>query len=180
MADPQPGLSLSHVARDPFSAPFDEEIDHAVLYETRSNVPADELGPIVDELKIPQGLERGLRALGVDPATVDGADLILALLRMFGYAVSEHAFPGSYMAIKNGVSTYILAEGHRKGEDPEVSEAVIRRFLADFDSSGADRGMLVSGKYAPFLVHEIEGRQPRVRFITRERIQRFVDSMALG
>jgi hypothetical protein len=40
--------------------------------------------------------------------------------------------------------------------------------------------MLISDKYAPFMIHEIEAHQPKVRFITRERIQRFVDSMALG
>jgi len=62
----------------------------------------------------------------------------------------------------------------------EVEESVIRRFLADFATSGADRGMLLSEKYAPFSIHEIENRQPKVRFITRERIQRFIDGMALG
>jgi hypothetical protein len=40
--------------------------------------------------------------------------------------------------------------------------------------------MLITDKYGPFLIHEIEVNQPRVRFITRERIQRFIDSMALG
>ncbi len=175
-----PGLSLSHIAHDPFAAPFAEDTDHAVRFEVRADSPADELGPLGREMRIPKGLDRGLRALGVDPDNAAGSDLILALLRMFGYTVTEQAYPGSYMAIKDGASTYILAEAHETGDAPEVSESVIRRFLADFSSSGADRGMLLSEKYAPFTIHEIESRQPKVRFITRERVQRFIDGMAMG
>jgi hypothetical protein len=174
------GLSLTHVAHDPFAAPFDREVDHATLYEVRSEVPGDDLGPLSADLRIPKGLDRGMRALGVNPDLASGSDLILTLLKMFGYRVTEQAFPGSYLALKDGTSTYVLADPYEKGDAPEVSEAVIRRFLADFNSSGADRGMLLSEKYAPFSIHDIESRQPRVRFITRERVQQFIDSMALG
>ncbi len=174
------GLSMTHVAHDPFAAPFEGEVDHAARYDVRADSPEDELGPLGKELRIPKGLDRGLRALGVDPATADGSDLILALLRMFGYTVTEQAFPDSYLALKDGASTYILTEAHAPGDSPEISDSVIRRFLADFSSSGADRGMLLSEKYAPFSIHEIESRQPKVRFITRERVQRFIDGMAMG
>jgi hypothetical protein len=174
------GLSLSHVAHDPFAAPFGEAVDHSVHYQVRSDVPDDELRALSSDLQIPKGLDRGMRALGVNPDDVSGGELILTLLKMFGYRVTEQAYPGSYLALKGGASTYVLADPYQKGDSPEVSEAVIRRFLADFNSSGADRGMLLSEKYAPFSIHEIEGRQPRVRFITRERVQQFIDSMALG
>jgi hypothetical protein len=30
------------------------------------------------------------------------------------------------------------------------------------------------------MIYEIESNQPKVRFITRERVQRFIDSMAMG
>lgn len=175
------GLSFTHIARDPFAAPFeDERPDHGVAYETRADVPADELPPLRDDLKIPKGLDRGLRASGTDPEQLNGPDFVIALLRMFGYRVTEQAFPGSYMAIKDGVSTYIATDSYEKGQYPEVDEAVIRRFLADFGTSGAERGMLISDKYAPFKIHEIEANQPKIRFVTRERIQRFIDSMSLG
>jgi hypothetical protein len=174
-------ISFSHIARDPFAAPFDEDrIDHSTTYETRSDVPEDELPPLRQDLKIPKGLDRGLRALGTDPDELNGPEFVIALLRMFGYRITEQAFPGSYMAIKDSVSTYIATDSYEKGQYPEVDEAVIRRFIADFGSSSADRGMLISDKYAPFLIHEIEANQPKVRFVTRERIQRFIDSMALG
>lgn len=175
------GLSLTHIARDPFAAPFEEERpDHGLAYETRADVPADELPPLREDLKIPKGLDRGLRALGTDPEQLNGPEFVIALLRMFGYRVTEQAFPGSYMAVKDGVSTYIATDSYEKGQYPEIDEGTIRRFLADFGTSAAERGMLISDKYAPFKVHEIETNQPRVRFITRERIQRFIDSMALG
>jgi hypothetical protein len=175
------GLSFTHIARDPFAAPFEEDrLDHGLAYETRADVPADELPPLQEDLKIPRGLDRGLRALGTDPEELSGPEFVIALLRMFGYRVTEQAFPGSYMAIKDGVSTYIATDGYEKGQYPEIDDAVIRRFLADFGTSGAERGMLISDKYAPFKIHEIEANQPKVRFISRERIQRFIDSMALG
>jgi hypothetical protein len=180
---PQPGssLSLTHIARDPFAAPFDEgSTDHGVAYETRADVPADELPPLRDDLKIPKGLDRGLRALGTDPDQLNGPEFVIALLRMFGYGVTEQAYPGTYMAVKDGVSTFVATDSYEKGQYPELEEGVIRRFLADFGTSSADRGMLISDKYAPFLIHEIEANQPKVRFVTRERVQRFIDSMALG
>ena len=177
---PTAGLSFSHMAHDPFAAPFDEEVDHSVRYDTKSDVPADELPRLIDELKIPDGLNRGLRANGVDPDRLDGPELVMALLRLFGYGVTEQAYEGSYIAMKDGVSTYVLTDAYQSGQYPELEEQVIRRFLADFNSSGAERGILVTDKYSPFSIHEIERNQPKVRFITRERVQSFVDSMALG
>lgn len=176
---PGPGLDFAQIARDPFAQHFDG-VDHSVAYETKIDVPADELGPIGAELKIPAGLERGLRATGVDPDELEATEFVLSVLRMFGYAVSDLGEPNSYLAAKAGATTFIRTDPHQSGEHPELSESAIRRFLADYGSSGAERGMLISGKYAPFMVHEIESRQPKVRFITRERVQGFIDSMALG
>ncbi|MCZ6518355.1 MAG: hypothetical protein O6853_01040 [Actinobacteria bacterium] len=174
------GLSLANIAHDPFAAPFEEETDHSVVYETKTDVPSDELGPIMDELKLPTGLERGLRAIGIDPGQVSAPDLVLALLRMFGYGITDQAVPGTYMVIKDGLSTYILTEPHRKGEHPELDESTCKRFIAGFGSSGADRGLLLTGKYGPFMIYDMEARQPNIRFITRERLQGFIDWMALG
>ncbi len=174
------GLSLSHVAHDPFAAPFEERSDHSVVYGTKADVPPDELPPLREEIRIPKGLERGLRATGVDPDQMTGPDFVLSLLKMFGYGVTEQAQANSYIAVKGGQSFYVLTDAYEKGGYPELDESIIRRFVVDFQSSGADRGILISDKYSPYMIHEIEGHQPKVRFITRERVQSFVDSMALG
>jgi hypothetical protein len=134
----------------------------------------------MDDLTLPAGLERGLRAAGVDPEGIDAPDLILGLLRMFGYGVTEHTTPNTYMVLKGGISTYILTEPHVRGSHPELDERVIKRFLSEYGSSGAERGLLLTGKYSPFMIHEIETRQPNVRFVTRERLQAFIERMALG
>ena len=84
------------------------------------------------------------------------------------------------MASKANINTFIRTENYRPGEHPELSEQTVRKFVAEFATSGADRGMLISDKYGPFITHDIEDKDRRIRFITRERSQAFIDSMALG
>jgi hypothetical protein len=175
------GLSFTQIAHDPFAAHFDEgNRSGGIDFGVSATVPEDDLPPLRDELRIPKGLDRGLRALGADPDALDGPEFVIALLRMLGYGVTEQAYDGSYMAVKDGISTYIETDGFDRGEHPELEESVIRRFLANFGSSSADRGLLITDKYGPFFIHEIEANQPKIRFITRERAQGFIDSMALG
>lgn len=176
----QSGISFTHIAHDPFAAHFDEDSSSSLSYGTSAPVPEDELGPLREELRLPKGLDRGLRALGTDPESLNGPEFVLALLRMFGYSVTEQAYEGSFMAVKGGTSTFIVTDAYETGGHPELAESVVRRFLAEFGSSGADRGILISDRYSPFMIYEIEVNQPKVRFITRERVQRFVDSMAMG
>jgi hypothetical protein len=171
-------FNLTHVARDPFASQF--EVDHSVLYETSVRIPGDELGPLLDDLKVPQGLDRGLRARGVDPAAVTGPELILALLEMFGYVVKPLGEPGVYMASKANVDTFIRTDAYVAGDHPELDESVVRKFVVEFSTSGAARGLLISDKYGPFMIHDIQDSDSRIRFITRERTQSFIDSMALG
>ncbi len=170
-------LNLSHIARDPFAGQF--EVDPLTQVETRAEVPADDLGPISKELRIPLGLERGLRTRGVDPTTASGPELILALLEMFGYEVSPQV-DGTFVATKDKVKTFIRAEPHDSGSHPELDEQVVQKFIVEFGTSGAARGLLISDKLGPFMIHDVEAMNPRIRFVTRQRIQRFIDSMALG
>ncbi|MGI9610633.1 MAG: hypothetical protein ACR2NL_10115 [Acidimicrobiia bacterium] len=171
-------LNLTHVAKDPFAHQF--ESDHSVRYDTTVQVPGDELGPWRDELKVPEGLIRGLRARGIDPAAIDGPTFILALLEMFDYRVKALDEPGTHLAVKAGAQIFIRTESHGDGQHPEIDEGVIKKFVVEFGASGAQYGMLISDKYAPFLIHDVETRQPRIRFVTRERGQDFIDSMSMG
>jgi hypothetical protein len=37
----------------------------------------------------------------------------------------------------------------------------------------------VSSKFGPFIIYGQEQREPRVRFVTRERLQKFIDAFSL-
>lgn len=171
-------LNFSHVAKDPFATHF--ETDETLLVDTKVEVPKDDLGPLRDELRIPAGLIRGMRTRGVDPDKVSGAELIMGILELFDYTVSPLPDAGTFMASKDGTLTFIRIESHVPGSYPEVDENVIRKFVVEFSASGAQRALMISDKYAPYMVHEVERHEPRIRFITRERAQRFIDSMAMG
>ena len=41
------------------------------------------------------------------------------------------------------------------------------------------RAFLVTDKFGPYVMYEKERRDARVRFVTRERLQTFVDGFAL-
>lgn len=171
-------LTFTHIAKDPFAGTF--EVDHSVHYDTKTVVPEDELRPWREDLRIPSGLLRGMRARGIDPDGLSGPDFILEMLGMFSYTVRHLDEPNTHMATKDGNQIYIRNEIHGSGQHPELDESVITRFVVEFGSSGAQFGLLISDKYAPYLIHDIERREPRIRFITRERGQGFIDSMALG
>lgn len=178
---PPPPVSLLHlgnVTHDPFAAA--SETPTAATYETKANVPADDLPPIGQDLKIPKGLERGLRAAGVDINSAGGSEIIIGLMRLFGYLIEPTAEPGVFNAVKDGVRTLVVVESYTRGDHPEVDEGRIRAFAGRFSMSGASRGVFVSEKYAPYMIYEVERHEPRLRFLTRERLQEFIDSMAMG
>ena len=52
--------------------------------------------------------------------------------------------------------------------------------MAECDSTGADKELLITEKFSPFEIYDRERREPRMRFITRERLQDFVDALVLG
>jgi hypothetical protein len=171
-------FNLTHVARDPFTAQFDA--DPALMVETKAVIPSDELGPVQSDLKIPVGMSRGLRARGVDPDSVSGPGLLLSLLELFGYRLIPQGEPDVYMASRDNAHTFIRTLTHQLGEHPELDEALVNKFVVEVETSGAQRGMFITDKYGPFMVHGLEARNLKVRFITRERFQGFIDSMALG
>lgn len=175
---PQSLLHLGNVTRDPFTS--EARTEHSVSYETKANVPADELPPIGEELKIPKGLERGLRATGVDIQNASGADIILGLLKLFGYNLEPSNDAGVYTAVKDGETTLVAVDSYTAGDHPEVEEGAIRSFTGRFSMSSASRGVFVSERYSPYMIYDVERREPRLRFITRERLQEFIDSMAIG
>lgn len=145
-------------------------------------VPQEGLGPAGADLEIPSQIESGLRLQGLDPMSTAAGDVVLGLLRLSGFTVSQSTREegqDTYVASNPAGRTYIWIDPLEEADHPELSEKVINRFMVAFTQSGHDRGLLVSDKFGPFLVYEKERREPRVRFVTRERLQQFVDSLAL-
>jgi hypothetical protein len=173
-----PAFSFGHIAYDPLEEEFSGEKPEHIpsLADTKAS---DRLAPIGSELRLPRAVDLGLRAQGIDPATMQSGDLVLAMLTMFGYRISPGVNEDTFIAEKAGVRTFIRQVPHEEAGYPELEGGVISRFVAEVAGAKTERALLVTDKFGPFEVHERERRDPRCRFITRERLQKFVDSMAL-
>lgn len=147
-----------------------------------------ELGSIAGDIKLTRSTESRLRAQGVDPDDMSLEDLTLGLLGMSGYRLSVvragfQTADGSkgdvYIADRAGDRTLLAILPHRSGEYPEVSERVINQFVVSVAEQSPQRAFLVTDKFGPYVMYEKERRDARVRFVTRERLQTFVDGFAL-
>ena len=170
-------ISLSHIGYDPLEEKFEEDMVHPP--GLLSELPRDELRPLGEELRIPTAVEVGLRTMGVDPERMTAGEMVTTVLMLFDYRVSPGG-DGTFVAEKGGTKTYIRDIPHRPGDYPVLETEDIQRFVVEAQTSGAHRAILVTDKYGQFEVYERENRDPKARFITRERLQKFLDSMALG
>ncbi len=173
-----PSLHLGHIGFDPLEQQFSEDLPQTAP-SLAADQRADALAPIGSELRLPKAVSVGLRAQGVDPAAMSSAEMVRSLLRLFGYSVASTENPLAYTATKAGSSTYLREDPYEPGDHPEIGEVTMREFVMEFLNSGSDRGLLISDKYSPFGVYEREKREPRIRFVTRERLQSFVDALSL-
>lgn len=170
-------LDLSAVDIDPLDEQFEGRSDSTP--QAASSASSDELGPVGPELRLPRAVDVGLRAQGIDPDTMSAGELLRGTLTVFGYQISQ-LDDHQYQARRAGTTTLIYDVPHQAGDYQEVTETAIRDFTMNFLASKADRGILVSDKYGPFEVYERERNDSRVRFVTRERLQNFLDSLALS
>lgn len=165
------------VGFDPVAAVDATGLDHAPGLRDRRR--ESEIGNAGAELRLSSRLETALRAQGIDPGAATAGEVVLAVLRVTGSTISQQA-DDTYVASGVGGRVYIEVVDHQPGSYPELAESDIDGFLIAFGSSGASQGLCVSDKYCPFVVYEKERRQPRVRFITRERLQDFVDALSVA
>jgi len=170
---------LPHLAHPGFDV-FDQISD---LPTTPPGLSAERetetLGSISGEVRLSREVEAGLRAQGVDPAATDACELVLGVMGLAGYETNQRS-ADTYDATKGGQRVFIRTVCHAPTEHPELDEHQVDRFVVDFVSSGADRGLCITEKYSPFYVYEREQREPRMRFITRERVQDFIDALTVG
>ncbi len=172
-----PALLPHHAAPDPLERIADLP-QHVPGIEPRA--AAEDLPPLAAELRLPVGVEARLRAAGTDPATAGAGEIVLGIMRATGYGVAPGRGADTWTAARTGSRVFVRVVPHGPGEHPELAEEEVRAAVVDFVESGADRGLLVTEKYSPFEIYERERRDPRLRFITRERLQHFVDSLAVG
>lgn len=140
--------------------------------------PKGGLPPFSDEIELAQSVESQLRAIGVDPHDVSLSDLTLSLLKIGGYSVTPRS-GDSYLAQKAGAISLVVVQEHQAGEHPELSEQAVNAFVIAVAQTNPQRALMVTDKFSPYMVYEKERSDPRCRFITRERLQPFVDSFAL-
>ncbi|HEX2420658.1 MAG TPA: hypothetical protein VHL55_03580, partial [Acidimicrobiia bacterium] len=150
-------LNLSALGDDPLLASFREKSESSILPGVEAHERSDDLAPLSNEIRLPKAVATGLRAQGIDPGNLSPGDLVTGLLTLFGYQVNPAGLT-AWMASKAGETTYLVEERHEPGEHPELEESAIRKFLIEFGSSGANRGMLVTDKYGPFEIYELERR----------------------
>jgi hypothetical protein len=136
----------------------------------------DELAPLCEELHLSAAVKGRLRAQGIDPDAAGAGALVLGVMEMTGYR-SAQVDDDTFRVRRLGRTALLRVVEHRPGEHPELEEADLRRFVVDVVAAGVDVGLLVTEKYAPFEVYEREQRDRRLRFITRERLQRFIDAL---
>lgn len=171
---------LPHAHRPGYDA-FEQISDlpgHAPGLADRAS--GESLAPLGPQVRLPAAIDAGLRAQGLDPHGADATDIALGVMRLAGYAVSERSNAGTFDAIRAGQRVFVRTVAHAAGEHPELDESAVDRFVVEFLSSGADRGLLITEKFSPFEIYERERREPRMRFITRERFQAFIDALAVG
>jgi len=170
---------LPHASRPGFDA-FDRISDLPEnppgLADRRSS---ETLPSLASELRLSQAVEAGIRAQGLDPDSTDACGLVLGVMRLAGYTVSERSVD-TFDATRAGQRVFVRTVAHAASDHPELDETEIDRFVVGFMSSGADRGLLITEKFCPFEIYDRERREPRMRFITRERLQAFVDALAVG
>lgn len=169
-------LNLSAIALDPLEVLVGQG-PTALDLPVRST--GDKVGPVGSEIRLPPAIDTGLRAQGIDPGSMTAAEMVTGLLSLVGYQVTPGMADNTWFAQKGGERTFIREDPLGEDAYPEVDDGVIQRFLFEFQTAGTNRGLFVSDKYAPYGIYEKEAREPRIRFLTRERLQKFVDGLSL-
>lgn len=140
---------------------------------------SDDLPPLSEDLAIPAKVKEAVAGPDGSLAGMSLQNFISGLLRTAGYEVQVGG-DGTGTARKSGATTFVQFVDHAPGSHPELDEGSVDAFVMKFMSSGADRGMLFTPKFGPYAIYEKERRNDKVKYMTRERLQAFVDSVAMG
>jgi len=164
----------------------------AVVADTSVAKPSGDssgLAPVAEFIELSGPTEAHLRGIGVDPETMSLEDLVVGLMRISSYDVhvgragfnigSEHGRAGLYGVTRQGHSTVLVTLTHEDGSHPELDERALSEFAVGVAQTNPDQAILVTDKYSPYSMYEMEKRDRRLVFVTRERLQAFVDSFGI-
>jgi hypothetical protein len=170
---------------DPIAAVQAVAADTTVSSSSGRSETLEGVGELVE---LPAPTEAHLRAIGVDLSSMSIEDLVLGLFRASGFTV-EAGYPGVSIPSIDPKDIYRFSRGaergllaivpHVDGSYPELDEKVLAGFSVAVAQSNPPRAVLVTDKYGPYAIYERERRDPRLVFVTRERLQGFVDSFSL-
>jgi hypothetical protein len=179
---------LVEPTHDPIAAVHEVVADTSVSSQTDSGTA---LEPVTHAVQLSGPTDAHLRAIGVDTATMDLDDLVLGLLRVSGYDVHvgrtgmsglagiKDGKAGVYGLTREGKTTTLVILSHEDGSHPELEDSVLAKFAVGIAQMNPDQAILVTDKYSPYSMYEREKRDRRCTYITRERLQAFVDSFGL-
>jgi hypothetical protein len=176
---------LVEPSHDPIAAVHDVIADSTVVPQSDSTTS---LESVAQTIRLSGPTDAHLRSIGVDPETMSLEDLVLGLLRLSGYDVHvgrtgmsdvQGGTADVYGLMRDGKSTMLLILSHDDGSHPELDDSVLAKFAIALAQSSDDQAILVTDKYSPYSMYEREKRDPRSTYITRERLQAFVDSFGL-
>jgi hypothetical protein len=169
---------------DPIAAVQAVVADTSVSASGRSEA-LEGVGELVE---LPAPTEAHLRAIGVDLSSMSLEDLVLGLFRASGFTV-EGGYPGVAIPSIDPSDVYRFSRGaergllaivpHVEGTYPELDEKVLAGLAVAVAQANPPRAVMVTDKYGPYAIYERERRDPRLVFVTRERLQGFVDSFSL-
>jgi hypothetical protein len=168
-----------HVAEDHDPLRGLDDADIKTVVSAAESAARDQLAPVGSDLRLTAGVDAGLRSLGVDPGQMTATQLGLGLLELAGYTLNGRG-ESTYVASGGGTTTFVAFVDHESGTYPELETAAITEFLVGYANARTDRGLLITDKFGPYEIYEKERANPRCHFITRERLQGFVDSIALS
>ncbi|MCL1594911.1 MAG: restriction endonuclease [Actinomycetia bacterium] len=184
---PEPNVTvLVEPTHDPIAAVSEVVADRSVATPSGDT---SRLEPVHEIIDLSGPIEAHLRGMGVDPVAMSLEDLVLGLLRISGYDVhvgrqgftisADHGRSAIYGLTRNGQSTVLVTLMHEEGSHPELSEKALSEFAVGVAQLNPDQAILVTDKYSPYSMYEMEKANKRLVFITRERLQAFVDSFGI-
>lgn len=186
LPEESPILAREPDAHDPIAAVAQVVADASVAAPSGRS---DTLDPVAQIVELSSPTEAHLRAMGVDPASMSLDDLAVGFLRASGYQVEParsgfampSVSPDQMYRFSRGADSGVLAVvPHHPGEYPELDEKVLAEFSIAVAQANPRRAILVTDKFGPYAMYERERRDRRMVFVTRERLQSYVDSFDLG